>query len=158
MAVTTNDASQLINQVCSRTQNHAFCVQTLTSDPGANTADLKGLAHISLKLTAVTASENEIYISKSLENMTDPDLKQVLDHCNTNYKASVFSLRLAVTSVDRGDYHEVNVSTHIALENANDCDRVIKQGPPPTGLQDRNTKMLQLTDISVAIADSLTNS
>ncbi|KAK3200084.1 hypothetical protein Dsin_023499 [Dipteronia sinensis] len=37
----------------------------------------------------------------------------------------------SVTNLDGDDYHEVYVKTHIALENVNDCDRVIKQGPPP---------------------------
>ncbi|KAK0602590.1 hypothetical protein LWI29_035063 [Acer saccharum] len=151
MAVTTNAASQLINQVCSRTQNPDFCVRTLTSDPGANTADLKGLDHISLSLTLVTATETKRFIQASLENVTDSGVKQVLDHCNINYAGSVYALGLAITNLEGNLYHEVVVYTNVALENANDCNRVIKQGPPPPGLQDKNTEMLQFTDISVAI-------
>ncbi|KAL5735576.1 hypothetical protein ACOSP7_030042 [Xanthoceras sorbifolium] len=152
---TANNVPKLIDQVCTKSKYHNFCIQYLAAAPGAATADLKTLDDFSLKSTAADVSTNQAYINSQLPNVKDPKVKQVLNHCKINYDGSQASLQLAIGSLAANNFAAVDMYGEMAWENMNDCARVIKQGPPPPGLPGRNAKTLQLIDVTMVISNML---
>ncbi|TXG68036.1 hypothetical protein EZV62_009311 [Acer yangbiense] len=142
----------LINQICTKTKNNYFCVKTLTSAPGAANANLTTLASYSLKSTYAAVATTDAFLVALLPNVTDPRVKQVVTHCRTNYDGSILPLQTAITSLDEGHFDDVSFNVNQGLTNINDCDRVIKVGPPPPGLPEKSTHVVQLVDISGVIS------
>ncbi|KAK3200082.1 hypothetical protein Dsin_023497 [Dipteronia sinensis] len=145
----------LINQICTKTKNHNFCVQTLTSAPGAANANLTTLASFSFRSTYAAVATTDAFLVALQPNVTDPRVKLVVTHCRTDYDGSIPPLQLAITSLDGGHFDDVNLNVNQALANINDCHRLIKVGPPPPGLREKSTHVVRLVDISGVISVKL---
>ncbi|KAL5735575.1 hypothetical protein ACOSQ2_030363 [Xanthoceras sorbifolium] len=86
------------------------------------------------------------YIISLLPNLTDPaDVKQVLDHCKIDYDVSIPPLQDAIGSLQGDHFYEADISAGMAGQNVHDCDRVIKIGPPPPGLLEKSTRVVQVS-------------
>ncbi|KAK3200083.1 hypothetical protein Dsin_023498 [Dipteronia sinensis] len=126
--------------------------------PGAANAYLTTLASFSLKSTYAALVATDAFLVALLPNVTDPRVKQVVTHCRTDYDGSIPPLQTAITSLDEGHFDDVSLNVDQALENINDCDRVIKVGPPPPGLPEKSTHVVRLVDISGVISIMLLHS
>lgn len=75
-----SDEAMIIN-VCSKTPNPSLCETCLHSDPKSATADVKGLATISI--TCGTRDADKLYTDTDnlYTNTKDPALHNLLDNC-----------------------------------------------------------------------------
>ncbi|RVX13170.1 hypothetical protein CK203_018087 [Vitis vinifera] len=83
-------------RVCHESQNYAFCIQALESDPKTPAAkDYMDLAVISLNLGISNATDTRSYINDMYESPgTDPSKKPALKGCISGYDGAVGSFKV----------------------------------------------------------------
>ena len=84
----------LIEKACSKARNQDSCIQTLKSQPGSETADLKTLAFMSHNTTKALGSQIASMVSDKLEDQESmgPGIDQALNDCNDQYTDAMAQL------------------------------------------------------------------
>ncbi|KAL6990159.1 hypothetical protein U1Q18_015906 [Sarracenia purpurea var. burkii] len=147
----------LISDICSQTQNPSLCLQALNSDPrSATTADLKGLARISIDITQTNAKQTSDLIASLSKGATSPILKGRYDTCAENYDDAVADLDDASKALDSGDIGTLRIKASAASDGPETCEDSF-EGPPaePSQLQQANKKVEGLCSIILVIGSRL---
>ena len=105
---TQSIGQDVLNDICSKTADPSFCLQTLKSDPQTVTTDLLGLAGISIKLAKTTVSETHTFVKSQLAQTTDPKLKAQYSQCNDSYDDATGNVDYANERLKVGDYGGVS--------------------------------------------------
>lgn len=91
-----------------------------------------------------------------LQNSTNPEVEQGLNHCIVKYGGSLAALLESLIGVDESNYKEAGKYSGIAFENTRDCERAFIDGPTHfSPLTSRNQKMWLLSDTSDVIFGNL---
>ncbi|XP_047339882.1 pectinesterase inhibitor-like [Impatiens glandulifera] len=135
-------ANTLVSQICADTRNPSLCNQVLDSDPGASTADLKGLGYISIKIALTNVKQTLPYIKSLVMQTTDVMLKNRYKTCAENYSNTVDSLNQSKTFLDKGDIPSLRTYASAAFDGPGTCEDSF-EGPPaaPAKLNDANKKL-----------------
>ncbi|XP_015881184.1 pectinesterase inhibitor-like [Ziziphus jujuba] len=153
-ALRIDAASNLLNEVCSKTPTPNFCLSTIGAEPGAATADLKGLDDIALHLSLRTAAQNNALVQTLRQNTTEPVLSGNLAHCSVNYGGAIYALQQSIVNLEKGNFKAVGELAGICAENVKDCERVLNGGPSHP-LKNENQKLIQLAGICDVIIGML---
>ncbi|KAL5992984.1 hypothetical protein ACLOJK_013904 [Asimina triloba] len=90
--------SDLIQKTCQMTNYYDVCIESLSSDPSSQDADVPGLAYIVIQTTVANVSAASSFISQLLKNAKDPLLKQGASTmrkivCQCQHRSRQFSAR-----------------------------------------------------------------
>lgn len=148
------DASSLIDQVCDHHTNPKFCHDQLTSDPGANKADLPSLAGISIRL-AKSRATNTDHIKALLGNEKDNKAKKCLTDCLDDYGEAAASLDSASSDFRAKDYLKMNLDASSASDYGGDCEDGFGESNLKSPLTDDNQAFQNLAQIVEIVANML---
>ncbi|GAV71660.1 PMEI domain-containing protein [Cephalotus follicularis] len=152
-------AKNLIAEICPQTRNPSFCVGLLNSTPGAATADLMGLAKITISLAHNSASRTYDQIRSLVKQASNPQLKQHYKSCTEYYSESLSDLDQAREYLASGDYDGVNIQASSVMTYTDDCDEEINKPPTePSGVSKKNQELTNICGIILVIANELRDS
>ncbi|XP_047339884.1 pectinesterase inhibitor-like [Impatiens glandulifera] len=145
-------ANTLVSKICADTRNPSLCNHVLNSDPGASTADLKGLGYISIKIALTNVKQTLPYIKSLVMQTTNVMLKNRFKTCAENYSDTVDSLNKSKTVLDKGDIPSLRTYASAAFHGTDTCKDSF-EGPPaaPAQLNDANKKLEDLVSILLKI-------
>ncbi|RVW71581.1 Cell wall / vacuolar inhibitor of fructosidase 1 [Vitis vinifera] len=81
--------ADLVDQTCKQTPNYDLCVKTLRADPRSSTADVTGLALVTVDAIKAKATATLDRINGLLGTTPDPKTKAALSHCGELYDNAV---------------------------------------------------------------------
>lgn len=119
--------NKLIEIVCHETDMPEVCVQCLTSDPDAETADRLGLTNIVVYCLDNHASSLESNMSNMSSVYKDRSTKKVLLGCSQGYLASKKDLLAAIVSLKSGQFDDAETSVTMTLDRHMSCLKRIEQ-------------------------------
>ncbi|KAH7573433.1 hypothetical protein ACOSP7_007103 [Xanthoceras sorbifolium] len=150
-----NDSSKLINDICPTTRFPSYCLEVLESIPEAATADLKGLAQITLDLAISKASSTLDRIRSLIPQTTDPKLKQAYKSCSEHYDNTIGDLKEAESDFKQGDKYGMNQYASAAMTEAGDCDDQTEELAVDPWIQKGNQDFDNICGIVLAISNHL---
>ncbi|CAI0625902.1 unnamed protein product [Linum tenue] len=135
------------------------CVATLASKPGSRSADLKGLAQITLKSGIATAKEAQKYVEARLLAATLPRLaRPALKSCASWLSAAAGSFGGALVELDE-DVMSANYDSKIAGDDARSCRAALAAGRvSEPSLEVRVGYLVLYSNIADVITDRLMTS
>ncbi|XP_058096236.1 putative invertase inhibitor [Magnolia sinica] len=150
-------SSSLVHKTRESTIDYKFCIHTLDSDPRTTTADLVGLANISLDLTFHNATDTHVYISRLLENANEPTIKKWLNICHEKYGYALAGISDSFNDLAYKDYENLNLSAQLVGAQALQCEKSFgaKEESHKSPLSLRNDDLNRLSDIVATIASIL---
>lgn len=101
--------NDLLNAVCSATQNSLFCLKALKSDPRSATADICGLAEIAIDMAHVTALRTSKVIGSRARKEKNPQLKKWYALCAISYDNAIGYAEAAKGSLRSQDYQSLSI-------------------------------------------------
>ncbi|KAA8549143.1 hypothetical protein F0562_000827 [Nyssa sinensis] len=123
----TNGTSSLITEVCQNSTHKEFCISILQSSPRSQTADLKGLLFIALKVAAKNASDTSAYIKQNLNDKgLNPAADQSLTDCDVNYADAVDQIDDAVVALSVDAYPDINKWVKAAITDVDSCEAQVQ--------------------------------
>ncbi|CAL0325475.1 unnamed protein product [Lupinus luteus] len=145
--------NDLITETCKNTLHSEKCVSSLSSIPGSNTADPKGLAKIAINVSLAEGSKILSYVHelKSSDENKKSGILSGLNDCDEVYTDAIEDLKEASTAVDKGDYETVNRLVSTAMTNSGTCENGFEDLEIPSPLTKQNTHFSQLCSNVLAI-------
>ncbi|XP_039123612.1 putative invertase inhibitor [Dioscorea cayenensis subsp. rotundata] len=160
----SNTTSSLITSTCNHTLYVDVCMSSLQSHANSQTADLHGLASISINVTISQAIKNINFIKAMKDQlMSSPHPPQdhryvtiCLDDCLVEYEEAIDDLEQAHEALNEGEFGTMNVMVAGAMANANSCENGFgeKKGVQ-SPLMDLNVFFMKLCSNSMAISNLL---
>ncbi|RAL38603.1 hypothetical protein DM860_002581 [Cuscuta australis] len=157
ISLLTNVNSDLVDDVCAKTQHPSICLQALRSDPRTTGADLETLGLISIDI-----STNETKTAKAIVNALlagardDPRLENRYESCLENYQDSIESLEICPDMLRMRDYASLNIRASAAMDRPDTCDDNFEDPPAePAELRDESVKVQTLCSIVCVISNVL---
>lgn len=142
---TNND---LLNTVCSTTQNPSFCLKALKSDPRSATADVHGLAKISIDMARAIAVRTFGFIGSLDKRETNPQLKKRYALCSVSYDNAIGYAEAAEGSLGTQDYQSLSIQASAVMSEVDECEESFKTPPPGSSTIRLANRMLDdLSDI-----------
>ncbi|KAL2945328.1 putative invertase inhibitor [Bienertia sinuspersici] len=153
----TKAPNALIEKACANAQNKDSCIQTLKSQPGSETADLKTLAFLSLNTTKELGSQISSWVSDKLEDQESmgPGIDQALNDCNDQYTDAMAQLEDSLVAMFSNAYKDVNTWMTTAMKNANTCEEGLKKGNAVDVMGDKNKVFAQHCSNALAVVNVL---
>ncbi|KAL3505587.1 hypothetical protein ACH5RR_030969 [Cinchona calisaya] len=147
----------LINDVCSESRNPPSCIKALHSDPRSASADLKGLAKISINLSTKSAKSTWKLVDALKKNATNKSLKEIYDSCLENYDEAIYDLDDCTRLLGSGDFQGVNLRASAAMAYAGTCDDNFREAQitEPPQLVDASNNLQDLSSILLVISHLL---
>ncbi|XP_059435194.1 pectinesterase inhibitor-like [Corylus avellana] len=148
-------SESMLNFICSKTEDPAFCMQALKSDPRTATADLQGLAQVSIDLANATAAGAYPLIQTQLHQTKDPALKQQYTECLDSYEEAIDDIEFAREKWSSKDYIALNQAASACMTDATECQDAITTDDQAFSLPEETKKLFQLCKITLLISGSL---
>ncbi|XP_031257675.1 pectinesterase inhibitor-like [Pistacia vera] len=145
----------VINDICSKTQNLTFCLGVLNQAPGASTADLPGLAKITIDLATSNATETLQIIQSLVPKTTNTKLKEGYATCSEHYDNAIGDLGDARQHLKTGDPMGVNLSASASMDEAGDCNDELKGLPADPSVLKGNQDLNNICSIILVIANRI---
>ncbi|XP_059441191.1 pectinesterase inhibitor-like [Corylus avellana] len=114
-------SESMLNFICSKTEDPAFCKQALKSDPRTATTDLQGLSQVAVDLANATAAGTYPLIQTQLNQTKDPALKQQYTVCLDSYKEAIDNIEYAREKLSSKDYIAANQAASACMTDATKC-------------------------------------
>ncbi|KAL5983670.1 hypothetical protein ACLOJK_017761 [Asimina triloba] len=150
------DGAALVDKVCRGTQNYNFCIRALNSDRRSASADLLGLARISLDLVRRSASDSHDFVCNLIPSTPDPTMKDALSNCCALYSSALFHVRDAYQYLDPKSPADLNGDMDEVYSEGHRCeDEFKKPGITSRPLGPRNQNLEQLSKITSRISSLL---
>ncbi|KAJ0988515.1 hypothetical protein J5N97_006871 [Dioscorea zingiberensis] len=154
-----SNITSLISSTCSHTLYVDVCMASLQSHASSQTADLHGLASISINVTVSQAKENINFITTMKDHPSSPQDEYVsscLDDCLIQYGDAIDDLEQSDEALREGEFGTMNIMVAGAMENANSCEKGFgeKEGVQ-SPLKDLNEFFMKLCSNSMAISNLL---
>ncbi|XP_064941698.1 pectinesterase inhibitor-like [Musa acuminata AAA Group] len=154
-----DNSDDLIAATCNRTPYLDVCMSTLTSRRGSRSADLHGLAAISLDACIAHAKATLSYargLSRHDGIANDTYASGCLADCLEEYGEAVDDLHESAGALRRGSYDTVNVLLAGAMTNSDTCESGFGEKPGlRSPLTERNQYFGKLCSNSIAITGLL---
>lgn len=154
---TTDDEPKtgLATEVCKKTSNYTFCIESLSTDPRTPSADRYTLAYITFGLAYVNASSTHDYIAELLKKEAEHGHKQRLRRCQQDYDKAVSSLATAYNDLNSESFAELADLAGDAARSARDCHAAFN-GAHSHPLKTRNKDLKGLCEICVVVSKLFT--
>lgn len=75
----------VVNDICSKTHDHSFCLGLHNQIPGVSSADIPGLAKITTNFASSNATNSLKLIKSFVLKTTDAKLKEAYASCSEHY-------------------------------------------------------------------------
>ncbi|KAI8570313.1 hypothetical protein RHMOL_Rhmol01G0024800 [Rhododendron molle] len=124
-----------IQKVCSNAISPEFCLKTLRPYPRNATADLRGIAKVSVNLALSQASAAKSLIATLLKQVSDPTNRTTLTDCSKNFNRAILELNAAKKYLVARDYTSVNVQASLAEQNTDVCSISLSANSPSPKLR-----------------------
>ncbi|KAI8570314.1 hypothetical protein RHMOL_Rhmol01G0024900 [Rhododendron molle] len=104
----------LIQKVCSNAESPEFCFKTLRPYPRSATADLPGIAKVTVGLALFPASTTKSLIATLFKQVSDPANRTTLTDWSNYFDRAILQLNAAKKYLVAKDYNSANVGAAIA--------------------------------------------
>ncbi|KAK4390508.1 hypothetical protein Sango_2114100 [Sesamum angolense] len=146
----------LIQSICSQTQNPAYCQQLLQPlyRPGESLRDLGQSAFFSVS-KLVFFTYDEIHV-REVKTVTDPVLNKIYHKCGALYTAAINALDKAKGFLKSGDFQKLPNLVSLALNQPALCDSSFT--PPtvePADFKNLNNEARDACSVILAISNRL---
>lgn len=155
---TTDDKPKtgLATEVCKKTSNYTFCMESLSADPRTPSADRYTLAYITFGLAYVNASSTHDYIAELLKKEeAEHGHKHRLRRCQRDYDKAVSALATAYNDLNSESFAELADLAGDAARSAKDCHAAFN-GTHSHPLKTRNKDLKGLCEICVVVSKLFT--
>ncbi|KAF3451921.1 hypothetical protein FNV43_RR08017 [Rhamnella rubrinervis] len=144
-------------EICKKTSNYTFCVESLYADPRTPNADRYTLAYITFGLAYVNATATQDYIAQLLKKKAghEHDRKQRLRRCQRDYNKAVSSLEAAYNDLNSETFFELADLAGDAARSSKDCQAAFN-GTHYHPLGSRNRDLKGLCEICVVVSKLFT--
>ncbi|KAM0935209.1 putative pectinesterase inhibitor domain-containing protein [Dioscorea sansibarensis] len=102
--------------------DYDFCLSSLEADPQSHSADTKGLAIISTKLSSANATSTKAKISALLLHAKDQDTKSILKTCADVYSGLMDDLKSSMDALESSRYADAVSYLSAALTEPGTCE------------------------------------
>ncbi|KAI4296092.1 hypothetical protein L6164_036080 [Bauhinia variegata] len=148
--------TKLVQEVCAKTSNYSFCVESLYSDPHAAEADAYWLADIAFRLAYVNATSTQNHILELLKKSTSGDYRGRLQRCGSDYKKAVSAIEMGLNDLNSESFDLLAGYADHAAHAASDCQSAF-EGSPNSPLTYMNNAFKGLCEICVVISKLFTD-
>ncbi|XP_010940964.1 putative invertase inhibitor [Elaeis guineensis] len=152
---TSLSASPIIEKACGKIAKgyvgYKFCVQALEADPKSGSANIRGLASISVKLSIANATSTVSKIRELLKKASDPTIKNSLQACSYLYTNAKASLKWSEHFIASKNFTAAKAEIHAAVFVGTFCEEAFTASP----LTKENDNFGKLTLLATAIINSL---
>ncbi|CAI0625917.1 unnamed protein product [Linum tenue] len=161
--LSTSQPPNLIQDICQQAAlvpptTFKACVATFASKPGSRSADLKGLAQITLKSGIATAKEAQKYVEARLLAAAPHLARPALKSCTSWLSAAACSFGGALVELDE-DVMSANYDSKIAGDDARNCRAALAAGRvSEPSLEVRVGYLVLYSNIADVITDRLMTS
>ncbi|KAK4437143.1 hypothetical protein Salat_0048200 [Sesamum alatum] len=142
----------LLEDVCRKAQDQAFCLTLLGNDPRSRNADAPLLAQIALDLASASAKATKPRIDSLHLYAKDPQLKTDLEQCQKYYTDALNALNNAVAYLKKADYRSLNVEAEDVYNGGHYCQDAFKP-PKVSPLTNENNALSNYADIIGVISN-----
>ncbi|KAF3772581.1 putative invertase inhibitor [Nymphaea thermarum] len=150
--VNGEEGIQFIKKTCKQTLDYSFCLTTLQADNRSFHANLTGLDAIAMEMGLKNATSTLSYISKLLNQKTDPYTKACLKDCKELYSSTIDSFKSGIENLGAKRYDDVNVEISAAMTNADTCETGFTDGDGGASpLTKQNQNLMNLGSLALAI-------
>ncbi|TKY72299.1 Pectinesterase inhibitor [Spatholobus suberectus] len=149
-----NNVTKLVDQVCAKTSNYSFCVESLYSDPHAPDSDRYGLAYVAFRLAYLNATSTRDYITKLLKKASSTPYRMHLQKCASDYEKAISAIEIAYNDLNSETFFDLADLAGVASHGAEDCQATFKGSP----LDFMNNALKGLCEICVVISKLFTGS
>uniref|UniRef100_A0A1D1Y9C7 Putative invertase inhibitor n=1 Tax=Anthurium amnicola TaxID=1678845 RepID=A0A1D1Y9C7_9ARAE len=147
------NGTDLITSTCRHTEHLDVCISTLQSHRDSRSADVKGLALVSVEACIAHAEGTLSYVKQLRGNGGEGYAAECLDDCLTEYSDALEDLRGSVGELQRGAYDSVNAMVSGAMTDSDTCEGGFGETPGYSSpLTERNDYFSMLCSNSLAIA------
>ncbi|KAJ7967881.1 Pectinesterase inhibitor [Quillaja saponaria] len=155
-SASNTNITQLVDEVCKKTSNYSFCVESLYSDPHTPDADRYSLAYVSFCLAYLNATNTRDYITKLLKhaNSSHHHYQQDLQRCAGDYKKAVSAIEMAYNDLNSETFFELADLAGVAAHSAENCQANFKG--THSSLTSRNKALKGLCEICVVVSKLFT--
>lgn len=147
--------TELAIEICKKTSNYTFCVDSLYADPRTPNADRYTLAYITFGLAYINATTTQDYITELLKKKAEKDRKKRLRRCQRDYNKAVSSLATAYNDLNSETFFELADLACDAARSAKDCQAGFN-GTHYDPLGTRNKDLKGLCEICVVVSKLFT--
>ncbi|XP_058076737.1 cell wall / vacuolar inhibitor of fructosidase 2-like [Magnolia sinica] len=143
--------ANLIRETCNHTSYHHLCVYSLQSDPRSYTANVSGLAMISIELARANATDTLLYISMLLKKSAGELMNRSLDTCYNEYELAIDRFNEGIEEYHSKEYSDIGQLVVDAAGMAETCEEEFKFYNLKSPLTQRNRLLRQLSNIAADI-------
>jgi len=155
-AYSNNNVTKLVDEVCAKTSNYSFCVESLYSDPHTPESDRYGLAYVTFRLAYLNATSTNDYITKLLKKAaSSSQYRMRLQMCASDYEKAIFAIETAYNDLNSETFFELADLAGDASRAAQDCQATFK-GTHYCPLDFMNIALKGLCEICVVISKLFT--
>ena len=142
--------ADLVDQTCKQTPNYDLCVKTLRADPRSSTADVTGLALVTVDAIKAKATATLDRINGLLGTTPDPKTKAALSHCGELYDNAVLKADIpsAIEALKKGNPKFAEQGVNDAANEADSCERAFGGASPISSF---NRSVSDLSRVASAI-------
>ncbi|KAK7303465.1 hypothetical protein RJT34_14372 [Clitoria ternatea] len=119
------NVTKLVNEVCAKTSNYTFCVESLYSDPHASESDTYGLAIVAFRLAYRNATSTKDYITELLKKASSSS-HMLLQKCLTDYEKAISAIETAYNDLNSESFSALADYAGDASRGALDCQATLK--------------------------------
>ncbi|XP_027338242.1 cell wall / vacuolar inhibitor of fructosidase 2-like [Abrus precatorius] len=152
-----NNVTKLVDEVCGKTSNYTFCIESLYSDPNASESDSYGLAYVAFRLAYLNATNTRDYIRKLLNKATSSQYRMHLQRCAFDYEKAISAIETAYNDLNSETFFELADLAGVASHGAEDCQATFR-GTHHCPLCFMNNALEGLCQICVVISKLFTGS
>ncbi|KAE8676673.1 Pentatricopeptide repeat superfamily protein isoform 1 [Hibiscus syriacus] len=120
----------LIESICKQSQDYAFCMNTLGSDPRSDTADLRGLAMISSSLSIIQIQDTLRRLPDIIKQSTDRLTIQRLEVCQSDYDGSLANFQSASNATSNNAFYDTIDFVRNGTNRVIDCHNIFRKDGP----------------------------
>uniref|UniRef100_A0A2N9ISU4 Pectinesterase inhibitor domain-containing protein n=1 Tax=Fagus sylvatica TaxID=28930 RepID=A0A2N9ISU4_FAGSY len=113
----------VLNDICSRTEDPSSCLQALKSDPRTATTDFYGLAQVSINLANATVNETHTMIMSQLDQTMDPKLQDQYTQCLEFYDNAIGDIEYGSENWSSKDYLALDAASSACMTDIIDLQR-----------------------------------
>ncbi|KAI4296093.1 hypothetical protein L6164_036081 [Bauhinia variegata] len=150
------NVTKLVDDVCAKTSNYSFCVDSLYADPLTPEADKISLVNIAFRLAYENASSTQNHIEELLKNNGgSSQCRQCLERCGSDYQKGLSAIGKGMNDLDSENYDLLPGYADDAARSASDCESSFGGSHSP--LTFMNNAFKALSEICIVISNLINN-
>ncbi|XP_055826187.1 pectinesterase inhibitor-like [Solanum dulcamara] len=152
----TSVKADLIDEICSKTENKEVCYYALKEDPRSKGANLEGLMTITIDLSQKNATFTCNLVSMLLKKAIDPKLTMRYASCLKNFNDANNNLEKLPDLLKSKDYYGMHTNASAAIRDPFTCDNSFLEPPVEAPeLKDASDKLRGLIDVILILINFL---